>query len=160
MPAGVRPKPGLSPPLRATRAPPPRHAALQREGKSKPRSSSDSRSILVVIISDENCSWRLSSAVCLLPAVNCLQCLTCPSAYSPYSHEVVSNFIPILQMKHAESSWEILSKGTQLMNEAVEPLALQTRTSGVEKPGMLWFTQTSDYYSALERNDLPSHERT
>lgn len=55
---------------------------------------------------------------------------------------------------------KFLSKGTQLMNEAVEPLALQTHTSGLKKPGMLWFTQTSDCYSALERNDLPSHERT
>lgn len=41
------------------------------------------------------------------------------------------------------------------MNEAVESLALQ----GLKKPATLWFTQTLVYYSALERNDLPSHER-
>lgn len=45
------------------------------------------------------------------------------------------------------------------MHEAVEPLALQVHTVGIEKPGTLWYIQTLGYYySAPERNELPSHE--
>lgn len=106
-------------------------AALWREGRSEPVNATAA----TVLVTDSNCSRHLPR---WLRAVNCGPRLVRAAACNPCSPEVVSLFIPILQMKNTGGSEEDLSEGAQLTREQAEPCrspgGLSTGCAGPTQP--------------------------